>query len=315
MSRLRIFNTFVFLSLLSGIALAWHSPSALAAEPLRVKVMSFNIRCANSGDGINQWDQRRDWAADLVRRSNSDFVGMQEVTSTQRADLDRLLPDYQVLSLSRESDPKNGEAMSLYYRADRWKIDPDQQGHFWLSDTPDQPGSVTWGNACPRMVTWARFIEKSSGRAIYVYNTHFDHQSEPARQKSAAMIADRIAKRDRQEPAVMMGDLNSGEGSVAIHTLTDKASSTIALIDTFRAVHPDAADVGTFHAFTGVPAEEGKIDFILVTPGVKALSAEIIREHLKSPDSKELSSEPIQANRGERYPSDHFPISAEIEIP
>ena len=206
--------------------------------------------------------------------------------------------------------------MPLYYRSKRWKLDAQHTGTFWLSETPDKYGSKSWGSCCPRVVTWGRFIEQRSGRTIYVFNTHFDHISEAARQKAAMMLADRIVRQAASEPVIVTGDLNSGENAVAVNILTGNAQqSPIRLLDTFRAVRPDAKDVGTFHGFTGVPTNGAKIDYILVNPGAKVLSAEILREHYLSAKSRERRSETIRVNHGERYPSDHFPVTAEVVWP
>jgi endonuclease/exonuclease/phosphatase family metal-dependent hydrolase len=288
---------------------------AQAAEPLRLKVMTFNVRCATAGDGPNRWTERSQLAGDVIRRAACDFIGMQEVVPGQLADLKRLLPDYQVVALSREADPTQGEASPIYYLGKRWTLDAKEHGTFWISETPDKPGSKSWNTACPRIVTWGRFIENPSGRAIYVFNTHFDHISQAAREHGAAMLVEQVAKRANSAPCIVVGDLNSNEQNPAVATLAGKApGSSIALVDTFRAAHPDATEVGTFHAFSGVPAKEGKIDYIFATPGVKTLAAEIVREHYR-PGSTEISTEIIRENHGERYPTDHFPVVAEVELP
>jgi endonuclease/exonuclease/phosphatase family metal-dependent hydrolase len=289
--------------------------SAIAAEPLRVKAMTFNIRCDEEKDGKNRWTPRHEWAPDLIRRTDCDFVGIQEAMPHQRTDLDRALqPEYQGIGVPRGPD---GEAVPLYFRTARWKLDASQTGTFWLSDTPDQVASTTWGNRAPRVVTWGRFVEQPSGRAIYVFNTHFDHRSENARQKSAAMLLERIARLPQSEPAILLGDLNSNEDAVAVNVLTGKTPGPISLCDTFRAVHPDLPKeaVGTFHGFSGVPTEEGKIDFIFASKSAKVLSADILREHYLNFESEERSNDVIRENHGERYPSDHFPVSAEIAFP
>ena len=69
------------------------------------------------------------------------------------------------------------------------------------------------------------------------------------------------------------------------------------LVDTFRALHRDIKEFGTFHGFKGSRTGE-KIDYILVSQGVKPLEAEIIYDH-----------------QGERYPSDHFPVMARVRLP
>jgi len=269
--------------------------SAQAAEPIKLKAMTFNIRYDNPQDGPNRWEPRREWVAEMIRRFDGDFVGIQEALPNQLADLNRLLPEYRSIALSRDADPSRGEATPIFYRHERWTLDPDQHGTFWLSDTPDKPGSITWDNACPRIVTWGRFVEQPSGRAVYVYNTHFDHRSEAARQKAAMMLADRIAHQSQTGPIVVMGDLNSGESDVAVSVLTGQSQqSPIRLFDTFRTLHPDAKDVGTFHAFHGGVGGK-KIDYIFVKPEAKVLSAEIIHNH-----------------HDDLYPSDHYPVTAEV---
>jgi endonuclease/exonuclease/phosphatase family metal-dependent hydrolase len=60
---------------------------------------------------------------------------------------------------------------------------------------------MTLGNRFPRVATWARFRERETGDTFYVFNTHWDHESQPARERSAALRLQRIA--DRSVP----GDL------------------------------------------------------------------------------------------------------------
>ena len=272
--------------------------AAWAAEALNVKAMTFNIRYNNKNDGPNCWSERREMAADVIRRFDGDFVNLQEALPDQIADLLKMLPDYQMLGRSREADPSRGEAGPIFYRHKRWQLDKEQQGTFWLSDTPQKPGSITWGNACTRIVTWGRFIDAETKRGIYVYNTHFDHISNPARQKSAVLLAQRIAERTKPEPVIVTGDFNAGESSKAVTFLTDKTSiAPIQLIDTFRVLHPEAKEVGTFHNFCG-GTEGQKIDYIFVLPDTKILSAAILHDHCDN-----------------RYPSDHFPVTAEVAFP
>lgn len=288
--------------------------SAPAAEPLKVKVLTFNIRCSSAADGPNRWEPRREWVADLIRRGDYDFIGIQEATPGQRNYLDHVLqPEYKAIGAPREP---NGEGTPLYYRAKRWQLDPTQTGTFWLSETPDKPASKSWNTACTRIATWGRFVEQISGRPLYFYNTHFDHRSELARQNGAALILQKIAAQTGTVPTILTGDLNCNEQSVALKTLTGKSGeSAVRFYDTFRVLSPDAANVGTYHAFTGVPTGEGKIDYVLVKPEAKVLAAAILREHHPDFKSQELRTEPIQKNQGERYPSDHFPVMAEVAFP
>lgn len=276
--------------------------AARADEGLSVKAMTFNIRYNNPDDGPNRWSQRRNAVVRLIQHTESDFVGIQEALPDQVADLLKGLPEYHSLGRSREIKADRGEATLILYRHKRWRLDQDRQGWFWLSDTPEKPGSITWGNACPRMVAWGRFIDEKSDRGVYIFNTHFDHVSELSRQKGAELLAKRIDEQAKSEPVVVLGDFNSGESSEAIsYLLGKKDGSPVKLVDTFRAIHPDEKQVGTFHDFHGGSKGE-KIDFILASPGVMVHAAEIMRD-------------PISGSGNDaRYPSDHYPVRAEMSF-
>jgi hypothetical protein len=63
---------------------------------------------------------------------------------------------------------------------------------FWLSETPDVKGSRGWDAALPRIVTWGRLRDRHTGAAFHVFNTHFDHQREEARRRSAELLLRRV---------------------------------------------------------------------------------------------------------------------------
>jgi endonuclease/exonuclease/phosphatase family metal-dependent hydrolase len=292
-------------------ALLFTFPCLFAEEPIRV--LSINVRCSTANDGVNNWSNRKDFLTDIIVGGNYDFVGTQETVMDSNPDRNQAayiaskLPLHGVLGQSREKDPKVGEAMLIFYKKERWQIDEADQETFWLSDTPDVAGSKTDPKAgCTRSVTVALFHEleegKPTGRKIYVYNTHYDHMSEEARQRGAKLFMERIAaQKNKDVPVIVIGDMNCGEKSPAIRfmqglpmTLDGKEwTPPYKLVDTFRSANPDATEVGTFHGFNK-PGKE-KIDYIFVSEGLKTVSADIIR-----------------TQREERYPTDHFPVDAVI---
>jgi len=283
-----------------SITAATTTGCAPGAPAMRVTAMTFNIRYGTAPDGDNKWTNRQEQVFDLIRRQAADFVGVQEALPMQVEALDRALPEYRHVGRSREADPRKGEAVPILYRHDRWDLAAG--GNFWLSDTPEEPGSKSWGNNLPRVVTWGRFVEKATGRPVYVLNTHFDHQSQPAREKSAVLLAARIrdiaaaGPQDASPPPVLvLGDLNASESNPAVRYLKGQADATpVPLADTFRVLHPKATDAGTFHEFTGKPGPD-KIDYVFVRGRPKVLKAAILHDQ-----------------RDGRYPSDHFPVIAEV---
>lgn len=282
--------------LLALLALTTGHAQSPASEP--TTVMSYNIRYGTASDGDNRWELRRELLFDVIRTADADLIGVQEALASQIDEILDTRPAYAVVGIGRDDGRRRGEYAAILFRASRYRV--AESGTFWFSDTPESIASATWGNTVTRICTWARFIDRD-GRAFWVFNVHLDHQSQPSRERSTALLAERIASRPeafRDEPVIVMGDFNAGEDNPAIRSLLEGADGTPGrFVDTFRVMHPDAAPVGTFTAFRPDRIDGPKIDYILVEPGTKVLSAEIIR-----------------TSRSGRFPSDHFPVVATVRF-
>lgn len=257
-------------------------------------VMSFNIRYGTAADGENAWPNRRELVFGTIRDEAPDLLGLQEALRFQLDELAAAFPEYAELGEGRDGG-EEGEYSAILYR--RARFEALEAGTFWLSDTPEFP-SVTWGNACVRVCSWARLRERTSGAEFRFFNTHLDHESQPSREKSARLIAARMTELGGGGPAVLTGDFNAGEDSPSYCFLTgsDGEPASPRLVDAFRARHPEAAADGTFNGFRG-ERNGAKIDHVLVTPQFAVADAAIVRP---AP--------------GERCPSDHFPVTARLRL-
>ncbi|MGC4014639.1 MAG: endonuclease/exonuclease/phosphatase family protein [Luteolibacter sp.] len=266
--------------------------TAASAEPLRV--MTFNLRYINRGDLFTRaWAARRDDVAEVIRRDHPDVLGVQEALRPMLDDLGQRLEGYTEIGIGREDGLQKGEYSALLVRSDRFGI--QQTGTFWLSDTPEVANSKSWGNTVVRICTWARLWDKKTGQVIHFYNTHMDHESQPAREKGMALILDRIAARQPAGPYVLTGDLNSGQDNPVQQLIHDSASHPV---DVWKSLHADtpAAISGTVHGFSG-KTDGGRIDYIYASPELKPVDSEILH------DSKDGV-----------WPSDHFPVRATLEV-
>ncbi len=294
----------LLLMLILGAGIRVSAAGEQSAQDPNLVVMTFNIRYGTADDKENNWVNRREMACDVLRRHSPDIVGLQEALRFQIDDMRAALPEYAELGCGRDDGKTKGEYSAILYRKDR--LDVNDGGTFWLSDTPETPGSITWGNACTRLCTWGRFIAKDSGRKFYLFNTHLDHVSQYSRDKSAILLAQRIHGRTHPDPIFVTGDFNMGEKNPVVRYFKGEHELPVAgngfsknptpLVDTFRVMHPDAAEVGTFNGFKGNGSGE-KIDYIFTLPGMQVLRAEILRD--------------CQENR---YPSDHFPVIAVLGL-
>jgi endonuclease/exonuclease/phosphatase family metal-dependent hydrolase len=262
-------------------------PTEAAEDELRV--MSFNIRYGTANDGANSWPQRRDLLIGVVRAAAPAVLGVQEALRAQLDELRAALGPYAEAGVGRDDGVEAGEYSAILY--DTTRVELVDQGTFWFSDTPATPGSTSWGNTIPRICTWLRLRDRADGATFHVYNVHWDHISQPSRERSAALLLERIAARTPSDDAVIVtGDFNAGEANPAFVALT--SSGAVPLRDTYRVLHGDSTGVGTFHAFEG-GREGDKIDAILVGAGWEVTEAAIVR-----------------TAAGARFPSDHYPVTA-----
>lgn len=263
------------------------------STPLRV--MSFNLRYDNPGDGVNAWPNRKDWVAQLIRFHEADIIGVQEALLHQLTDLDGRLAGFARVGVGRTDGRTRGEFSAILYRSDRLRL--LDSGTFWLSETPMAVGSKGWDTAIERIATWARFTDRTNGCTFVHLNTHFDHIGERARQESARLIRRQLVALAHGGPTVMTGDLNAEPSSVPYRVLTR---------DTVDAGGPPLQDAFTisaaghygptssWNAFKAIEPNR-RIDYVLVSPGVR------VGTHAILPDAWDG-----------RFPSDHLPVIASL---
>ena len=268
------------------------------AHAREARVMSYNIRYGTAHDGDDAWVNRRALLIEQLRRQAADTIGMQEALRFQIDEIRAALPHYGEVGIGRDGG-EAGEYSCILFDIRKFRV--QESGTFWLSETPDER-SRDWDSACVRICTWALLADRETGETFYHYNTHLDHQSAEARLNGVRLIAQRIASGKPDVPFVLTGDFNAAEESPPVGYLKGEGvdgngnKTPVAMVDTFRVLHPDAQEVGTFNRFRG---EKGgaKIDYIMAAPETKVLAAEI---DFSMPDG--------------RCVSDHFAVTATLRF-
>ena len=258
-----------------------------------LKVMTFNIRYNNPSDSIFNWDHRKSMVYEVFRESSPDLAGLQEVLNSQVKDLKAALKDYSVFGVGRDDGQEKGEYSLVMYRKSRFKLLDGST--FWLSSTPSVPGSKSWNTACTRIVTWVKLKDKNTGESFFVFNTHFDHQSEQARTGSARLLKRKISEICGENLVFITGDFNSTSRDTAYQILTGKDSPGPLRDARLQAPGSRTEPDYTFVGFPFNPAPGNQIDFIFTLNGsiIKVQDYRI-----------------ITYNRGGYYPSDHLPVMA-----
>lgn len=259
-----------------------------------LSLMTYNIRYATVNDGENQWEKRKEFVSEQILFYAPDVFGIQEGLAQQVSYLDESLVNYSFVGVGRDDGKEKGEYCAIFYNKEKYQLLAEQT--FWLSDTPEKI-SKGWDAALERICTYAFFTDKTTGNNFWVFNTHFDHIGELAREKSAELIVQKVEEVNKDRfPVFILGDFNLNEKSKAIRYLSSHFNDS-------RQVSM-AKPFGPFGTFTGFEFHEpvkDRIDYIFCS-----------KELVKVEKYGVLTD-----SKNERYASDHFPvlIKAEIKLP
>jgi len=263
----------------------------MADDILRLRVATFNIRCPVDKPP-NDWPSRAPRVKALIERHHVDIVGLQEATHNQ---LQFLLkdPTWASIGVGRADGRRGGEYSCILYRPARFELLDSET--FWLSETPEKAGSLSWGSANRRICTWGRFRDKVSDKDFVLFNTHLDHRSKNARFNGVKLILSRMDGIANGAPILFTGDFNTHPGSKTILAVYEKLHNSKALSEIAH-----FGPVGTFNGFIYERNKPPKreIDYIFVSKGIR------IHSHQTIDDTDDGLC-----------PSDHFPVICEITLP
>ena len=254
-------------------------------------IVTYNIRYDNPKDYPNNWDNRKEFLISQLNFYTPDVFGIQEGLIHQLKDMDQGLPDYTYFGAGRDDGAEKGEFSAIFYNTN--KLNLLGQSTFWLSTTPEIP-SKGWDAALPRICTYGLFERKEDGAKFMVFNTHFDHVGVKAREESAKLILKKIKELNPDGlPVIVTGDFNLESDSPGVQVILSEMK------DAFVEAGKNAfGPKGTFNGFEFNKPVERRIDYIFVSPK----NIQVIKSAILS-DSKDC-----------RYPSDHLPVLARLQI-
>ncbi len=263
------------------------------ADSIDVTAMSYNIRMNTPTDGPNAWPKRKEWVVDVITQSGAGIIGLQEVTPEQKKYLARAMKGYGNYGVGRDNGSNKGEHCLILYKESLYEL--LDSGTFWLSETPNVPGSKSWDAAITRIASWAKFREKASGREFYFYNTHFDHKGELARYQAMLVLKEHLYATAKGFRVIVAGDFNFRPDSKP-YTLIDTDAGGPAMYDSYeKAIQKDGELTCCGFEVNGKPCS--RIDYILVDYATSVKSYKVITE-----------------SRNGHYPSDHLPVVCKLRF-
>ncbi len=260
-----------------------------------IKVITFNIRNDNPRDSINAWPNRKNLVIGFLKEEKPDLFGLQEALWHQYAAIDSALEGWSSVGVGRDDGKRKGEMNPLFFNEKKFKM--VRGNTFWLSETPDIPGSKGWGANLPRIVTWVELKEIKTGKTLYYFNTHFAHDSDSARVMSASLLLDQVRKIARNEKFIITGDFNMRPDSRAYSILTETGKNNPLLSDSYKISQSvPEGPLGTTNGWSDAP-RGNRIDYIFVRNGMKVNSIKT-----------------VVRKQGNVFISDHWPVVAEISL-
>lgn len=247
----------------------------------KLKICTFNLRVISEHDGINIFHNRKDRILSAINEHSPDIIGFQEALDPMREFLRGSLKEYTLIGCGRNADYR-GEGVPIAFKTDKFEL--IRHECFWLSPTPDVPGSRYEDQSqCPRVST-AVLLSPREGEPFWFINTHLDHKSSSARVLGANHLVKYIL--GLKENFVLTGDFNAGP-----------ESDEIAVITSNNRIKNATKNIGgTFHGFGRISTETMRqIDYIFTDMEISEAFA--------------IQDEPQSGI----YISDHRPVIACVE--
>ncbi|EEJ0013662.1 endonuclease/exonuclease/phosphatase family protein [Listeria innocua] len=251
-------------------------------------VTTFNIRFDDTSEQKKSWELRKTLTKSLLDKYQWDFMGVEEPLLPQMRDMKEML-DWDYFGVGRDDGYEKGEFTAVFYNSARFRL--LQEGHFWLSETPDVP-SIHSTAMFPRICVWGKFAD-SDGKQFYIFNTHLDHISEEARLFASQLLLKKAAIIAEDSPVIILGDFNTAPNTTTYNFITKKYQDAQLISQT-----PIKGPIGSFHDFQPLRPENEleKIDYIFVSKEFRVHSYKTITDQVDGCSA-----------------SDHFPVTATLE--
>lgn len=257
-----------------------------------MRVMTFNLKANYLLDRHNKWSERDQLVYDVIEKYGCDMIGLQEVTNQMEGDLKKHIKMYHHIGVSRTKNffmERNTVLLKKKYKVLDSKT-------FWLSKKPHKKGSSMWHSLFPRICTRV-VCQDEYQRKFVIYNTHLDCLSPVARRYGLRVILSDMSHLRQKEkmPCILTGDFNAKPNSKVIKQFKEEAYKLNGL-KAAQDIKPEIYNQATMGYFKG--KDRGlHIDYIFASEEFEICNIEIIKY-----------------NKDGKYPSDHYPVMAELKL-
>ena len=289
--------------------------SMQSAAESDISVMTFNLRLAaiknvetneyelaDESSG-NEWNKRKGYVIDAITSKLPDILALQEMSyagpefNDPRVYVRNNLSNHYAVYKGIGGSPKD-----IFYKSEKLVIDINNSGkdYIWpdsrskLCPGPDGTGST-------RSITWATFFDIKLGNKIFVVNAHLHAggKDTSVRIKQLECVRKYIKENSLGMAVVLMGDLNSRYSGYEVCSV--EKGFTANQLPLFDA--SGKSSESTFNGFCVECRLDKKLDYIFLR-GMEVVGESEIVQYSYYDDIDQKN----------RWPSDHFPVYAELNF-
>ena len=249
------------------------------------RIMTLNLFNGNLYSfAANHFSRRIGAIDEMIRKYEPDLIGVQELTEPMLKEMNGIFERYGIVGENRHSS-FNDEYSAILYQKDRFEVLHHET--LWLSETPQRKGSRLLMSQFPRITTFAHFKDREDKTEISFFNTHLDVNFRQVRIRQARILRDLIYDYHRGSCTFVTGDFNDVSDS---ETLNIICSASLKDLSASLSASTLRGRIGSarFH--------QKPVDHILV-------SEDILSEY---------TAERIDTTFAGHWPSDHYPLIAEV---
>ena len=245
------------------------------------------------------WDERLVALKRSFEDNDFDIVGMQEPDTMMVNTLFKTLEGrYGWVGKVETSELTSSGFIPLnpiFYKVDRFEV--LEHDIIWFAHAPGTVGYDSWGM---RLCNYAKFRDKRNGMEFYVFNSHFDHRGQEAKEYSSVVLLDKVMELANGLPVVLTGDFNMDEKTPGYAKLveSDIVNDAMLALPASKRENAQYFSMANYRPKEKITKNGLHIDHVFYTPA----------------NSKVLSWKLILDSYDGVYGSDHLPIVIDWKI-
>ena len=245
------------------------------------------------------WNERLTALKRSFEDNGFDIVGVQEADSMMSENLVKVLDGrYEwVGTVEANAETSSGfiPLNPIFYKKDRFEA--LEQDIIWFAHAPGTVGYDSWGM---RLCNYAKFRDKRNGMEFYVFNSHFDHRGQEAKEYSSVVLLDKVMTLAGGLPVILTGDFNMDEKTPGYTKLVESGivEDSMLALPAPKRINAQYFSMANYKPKEKISKNGLHIDHVFYTPA----------------NSKVLSWKLILDSYDGVYGSDHLPIMIDWKI-